>query len=88
MKLKLNKGFIFYFQLVLISCFTKSVALSEVVRLPLGKDLQSIINEQDKGTSFLLETGIHRGYEINLKAGDTLVGEDGAVLSGAELLTG
>ncbi|MFL2478571.1 MAG: right-handed parallel beta-helix repeat-containing protein [Verrucomicrobiales bacterium] len=88
MKLKLDKGFIFYFQLVLISCFTKSVALSDVVRLPLGKDLQSIINEQDKGTSFLLETGIHRGYEINLKAGDTLVGEEGAILSGAELLTG
>jgi len=87
-KLKLNKVFIFYFQLVLISCFTKSVALSDVIRLPLGKDLQSIINEQDKGTSFLLETGIHRGYEINLKAGDTLVGEEGAVLSGAELLTG
>ena len=31
---------------------------------------------------------MHRGHEIILKEGDSLIGEDGAILSGAELLEG
>ena len=50
MNLKLIKIFIFYFGLVLILCFTKSIAFGDIVRLPLGEDLQSIIIEQDKST--------------------------------------
>ena len=88
MNLKLIKIFIFYFRLVLILCFTKSIAFSDIVRLPLGEDLQSIIIEQDKQTSYLLEAGVHRGHELVLKEGDSLIGEAGAVLSGAELLKG
>ena len=88
MNLKLIKIFIFYFGLVLILCFTKSIAFSDIVRLPLGEDLQSIIIEQDKSTSYLLEAGVHRGHELVLKEGDSLIGEDGAILSGAELLQG
>ena len=72
----------------MILCFTKSIAFSDIVRLPLGEDLQSIIIEQGKQTSYLLEAGVHRGHELVLKEGDSLIGEAGAILSGAELLKG
>ena len=56
--------------------------------MPLGADLQAVIEGNVEGTEYRLGRGVHRGHELNLKAGDSLIGEDGAVLSGAELLEG
>ena len=58
------------------------------VPLPLGEDLNDIIAGHPPGTTFVLESGVHRGHEIRLREGDTLIGREGAKLSGAELLTG
>ena len=68
--------------------FAPGLALVQAVELPLGIDPQTIIDENPAGTSYELAAGVHRGYELVLKDGDTLVGEPGAILSGAELLTG
>ena len=61
---------------------------AETVLLPLGADLQAVIEGNVEGTEYRLGRGVHRGHELNLKVGDSLIGEDGAVLSGAELLEG
>ena len=68
----------------LIYCSTPLSADSVI--LPLGADLQSIIDKEDKNTRYVLQSGVHRGHEIILKDGDSLIGEPGAILSGAELL--
>ena len=68
--------------------YSHTSVLADSVLLPLGSDLQSIIDQEDKNTRYILESGVHRGHEIILKEGDSLIGEDGAILSGAELLTG
>ena len=72
-----------------LSFFSWPILVSaEPVLLPLGADIQSIIEKQEKGTVYRLKPGVHRGHEIILKEGDSLIGEDGAILSGAELLEG
>ena len=73
---------------VLLLFLTTDRLLAEPVHLPLGVDPQSIIDNYPKGTEYELGKGVHRGYELDLKDGDTLTGMDGAILSGAELLTG
>ena len=62
------------------------LVLAEPVLLPLGADIQSIIEKQEKGTVYRLKPGVHRGHEIILKEGDSLIGEDGAILSGVNCL--
>ena len=74
--------------LVLLVLVTIDRSLAQPVLLPLGVDPQSVIDDHPEGTEYKLSKGVHRGYEINLKPGDTLTGIEGAILSGAELLTG
>ena len=62
------------------------LVFADSVYSALGADIQSIIDKQDKGTRYVLQSGVHRGHEIILKDGDSLIGEPGAILSGAELL--
>ena len=52
-----------------------------------GQDAQSIINSMPAGTTFLFKAGVHRMQTIRPRDGDTLTGEPGAVLSGAQVLT-
>ena len=42
---------------------------AETVLLPLGVDLQAVIERNVEGTEYRLGRGVHRGYELNLKAG-------------------
>lgn len=52
-----------------------------------GDNIQSIVNSNPAGSTFLLRTGYHRLQTIIPRDGDTFIGEDGAVLSGARILT-
>lgn len=52
-----------------------------------GQDLQSKINSYPGGTTFRLQPGIHRLQSIVPKSGSSFVGQAGAILSGARLLT-
>lgn len=57
------------------------------VRLYPGDDIQTIVDSYPLETAFVLSPGIYREQSIIPKHGNQFYGEDGAVLSGARLLT-
>ncbi|MEE8601089.1 right-handed parallel beta-helix repeat-containing protein [Euzebya tangerina] len=59
----------------------------EYVRVTPEEDLAAIVAANPAGTTYLVGRGVHRGHTIAPKDGDTIVGEPGAVLSGAVELT-
>jgi parallel beta-helix repeat protein len=52
-----------------------------------GQDVQAKVNQYPGGTTFQIKAGIHRLQSIVPKNGNSFVGEPGAILSGARLLT-
>ena len=59
------------------------------VAVPAGADIQSYINANLENTTFVLAPGVYRlAATIFPKAGDTIAGSQGTVLSGAISLTG
>lgn len=60
---------------------------SSYVTVNVGDSLQNHSNAHAPGTAFLIKSGIHREQQLQPKAGQVFVGEPGAVLNGARLLT-
>ena len=52
-----------------------------------GDDIQSIVDTNPEGTTFILKAGVHRFREIWPKDGNTFIGENGAIMNGSRLLT-
>jgi len=52
-----------------------------------GTDIQTVIGKYSTGTTFTLKAGVHRLQRLTPKDGNTFVGEPGAILSGAMLVT-
>lgn len=52
-----------------------------------GQNIQNAVNAAPGGTTFTLKAGVHRLQSIQPKPGDVFIGENGAILSGARLLT-
>jgi parallel beta-helix repeat protein len=50
-------------------------------------DLGSLVAANPPGTTFVLASGVHRGHAIDPRDGQTFVGQPGAVLSGAVVLS-
>ena len=69
--------------------FTRSVVAQQksVVAISPGESIQEAVNRYPEGTTFRIKTGIHRLQTIVPKNGDKFMGEPGAVLSGARLLS-
>ena len=69
-----------------------SEALPEVsgtaIYLRPGDDVQSIVDASSEGQVFVLTAGTYHNLTITPKDGQTFIGEDGAVLSGAVEITG
>ncbi|MBA3684569.1 MAG: right-handed parallel beta-helix repeat-containing protein [Planctomycetes bacterium] len=63
------------------------VAAAATVEVPVGANIQEVVNANPEGTTFRIKRGLHRLQEITPKHGQVFVGEVGAVLSGARLLT-
>ncbi len=61
--------------------------LPDSVVVSIGQSIQSAVNANPAGTAFLIKTGIHRNQQVTPKSGNSFVGEEGAILSGAVLLT-
>lgn len=61
--------------------------LENAVVIAPGDNIQRIVNSNPAGTTYLLQTGYHRENIIIPKDGDTFIGEDGAIISGARVLT-
>jgi hypothetical protein len=58
------------------------------VRVLPGQNIQNIVNSVPEGAVIAIAAGIHRLHKITPKANQTFVGEPGAILSGATVLTG
>lgn len=52
-----------------------------------GENIQDFVNEYPEGTTFHIQSGIHREQTVAPKEGHRFIGEGGAILSGAKLLT-
>ena len=70
----------------------KGTAQIEIIGPPMieiqpGQNIQSIVNANPTGASFLLKAGVHRLQTIIPKTGQTFAGETGAILSGARVLS-
>jgi hypothetical protein len=52
-----------------------------------GQSIQSVLDGATAGQTIVLRSGVHRLQTLRVKSGLTLVGEQGAILSGARLLT-
>jgi parallel beta-helix repeat protein len=55
--------------------------VSGVVVRP-GESIQAAVNAHAGGTTFVIKSGVHKRQSVVAKAGNTFVGESGAVLSG------
>lgn len=57
------------------------------VFVPVGAVIQDVIDRHPPGTVYVLQAGLHRLQGIVPKHGDTILGEPGATLNGARLLS-
>ena len=53
-----------------------------------GESIQAKVNAASGGAIFTLKPGVHRLQQVTPKSGQTFQGEPGAILSGAQVLTG
>ncbi len=59
----------------------------DVAVLP-GDSIQAAVDANPPGTTFLIRTGTHRNQSVRPKEGQMFVGEPGALMTGAEEITG
>jgi hypothetical protein len=64
------------------------VATHAQVTLNPGDNVQAIVNANPAGTTYVFSPGLYRMQSISPKAGDTYIGQPGAVLNGSRLLSG
>lgn len=61
-------------------------APADAVRLEVGDDFQSVVDETPPGSTFVIASGIHRLQQVVPRDGDRFIGESGAVLRGSQVL--
>jgi parallel beta-helix repeat protein len=65
-------------------------AIAATVTLSPGANLQNAVDSQPAGTTFVLQPGTYRYTSVNLTSsqnGDSFIGQTGATLDGAQVLT-
>ncbi|NJL30201.1 MAG: carbohydrate-binding protein [Phycisphaerales bacterium] len=62
-------------------------AVAGEVYLNVGDNFQSVVNNNPAGTTYIIKSGVHRQQSVIAKNGDTFLGEYGAVLNGAKVLS-
>lgn len=60
---------------------------SGAVDINVGDTWQTVVNGQSAGTTFWIKAGTHRNQTVAVRAGDTYIGEYGAIMSGARNIT-
>lgn len=74
---------------VLIVCLFAVLCYGQVpTPIQPGESIQAKVDAGVEGAVFLLKAGVHRQQAVRPKAGNTFVGETGAVMNGAKVLTG
>lgn len=85
---KLTRKPIQLFAWLLFFCsFAPALRAQTQVPVYPWQDLGSLVNSYPNGTTFLLQTGVHRLQSAVPKSYDSFIGQTGAILSGAQLLT-
>jgi hypothetical protein len=69
------------------SAQTSNCWAQQTVNVPTTANLQTLVNQYPGGTTFSLAPGIHYLQSVVPQNGDVFVGQTGAILSGAALLT-
>jgi parallel beta-helix repeat protein len=75
----------------LVLCITLTslgIAGAATVSLSPGANIQSAVNAKPGGTEFVLTPGMYRAQSVEPKTGDAFVGEAGALMDGARVLSG
>ncbi len=62
------------------------VASGNVVYINPGDNVQSIINSNSSGTTYIFRPGVYRMITVQPKDNDTLIGEYGTIFNGSKLL--
>lgn len=70
-----------------LACLAPALASAQVVVQP-GSSIQAAIDSSAPGQTIVLASGYHRMQEVYPKDGQTFVGQPGAILSGARVLSG
>ncbi len=52
-----------------------------------GTNIQSVVDANPAGTTYVLKSGLFRLQSVQVKAGDTYIGEAGTILNGSNLIT-
>jgi parallel beta-helix repeat protein len=65
-----------------------AIAGAATISLSPDTNIQSVVDANLAGTTFLLKPGVYRAQSIVPKTGDTFIGEGGAIMDGAAVLTG
>lgn len=60
--------------------------LSQVVLNP-GDNYQDLVDNNTEGTTFIIKAGVHRFFSVVPKNNQIFTGEEGAILTGAKVLT-
>ena len=63
------------------------MAQNTVVTLSPGADIQAAVNANPANTTFILKGGYYRLQSVQPKDGDSFVGQNNPILSGAQVLT-
>ena len=73
----------------LVAAWVLMLGAAQAVEVTLapGDDIQQAVDAHPAGTTFHLTAGVYRIQSVIPKRGDSFVGEDGAVLNGAKLVT-
>lgn len=66
---------------------TPAIEISNAIAVRPGDDLQQIVESQPEGTTFAIKAGVHRLQSVQPRDGDSFIGEPGAILNGAKLVT-
>jgi len=66
----------------LLSAGGPQAAAQTTIPVPVGANVQQLVDANPPGTRYLLGAGIHRAQSVVPKDGDVLAGEPGAVLNG------
>jgi parallel beta-helix repeat protein len=72
--------------LILVQALHHDVQAATVELSP-GVNIQSVVNANPAGTSFILQPGLYRKQTVVPKAGDSFTGQTGVDLNGSQVLT-
>ncbi|MBD3392749.1 MAG: hypothetical protein GF418_11670 [Chitinivibrionales bacterium] len=74
-------------QLAIAWCIAAPLAKPDTVRLHVGDSFQDSVNAHTSYTVFLIDSGVHRVQNVVPGMANSFVGDSGAVMSGARVLT-